>query len=94
MCRVIWFLAFETTFTASMRSISPFMGQLLSSTSQRAGQVPQPIGVCFTSKIKRLLVPYCFLEVTRTENRPVEALGMVDELTDVSTRRTADEVDA
>jgi hypothetical protein len=41
-----------------------------------------------------LLVPYCFLEVMRTEKRPVEALGTLEELTDVSTRRTADEVDA
>jgi hypothetical protein len=44
--------------------------------------------------MKRLSVPYCFLEEMRTEKRPVDALGMDDEFTDVSTRRMAEEGDA
>jgi len=43
-----------------------------------------------TSKMKRLLRPYWFLEDTRTEKRPVDALGTLSAVTEVSTRRTAD----
>ena len=49
---IIWFSALPTTFTASMTSISPFAGQLLGSVNHSAGHVPQPIGVCTTSKMK------------------------------------------
>lgn len=87
---VIWLNELSTTFTASMTSISPFSGQFEGSVSQRAGQVPHPIGECLTSKTKRVLRPYCFLEVTRTEKRPVDALGTDELETDVSTRRIAD----
>jgi hypothetical protein len=34
---------------------------------------------------------YCVLEVTRTEKRPVDALGTLSAVTEVSTRRTAEE---
>lgn len=88
VCSVIWFSALPTTFTASMISISPFVGQLLGSVSQRAGQVPQPIGVCRMSKMKSPSV-YCVLEVMRTLKRPVEALGLLSAVTEVSTRRIA-----
>jgi len=91
VCSVIWLEVLPTTFTASMTSISPLVGQFEGSVSQSAGQVPQPIGLCFTSKMKRLLRPYCCLEVTRTEKRPVEALGWESGPTEVSTRRTAEE---
>lgn len=88
---VIWLLYSPTTLTASMMSISPFVGQFAGSESQRAGQVPQPKGECLTSKTKRLLSPYCFFEVTRTEKRPVEASGEEVLPTEVSTRRMAEE---
>ena len=55
--------------------------------------MPQPVGVCITSKMKSPSV-YCALEVTRTEKRPVEALGTEVLVTDVSTRRTAEEAPA
>jgi hypothetical protein len=71
-----------------MTSISPFVGQFEGSESQRAGQVPQPIGVCFTSKMKSPSV-YWVLELMRTEKRPVEAFGTESAVTEVSTRRTA-----
>jgi hypothetical protein len=57
--------------------------------SQRAGQVPQPSGLWTTSKMKRELRPYWFLEEMRTEKRPVEASGFAPGPTEVSTRRTA-----
>jgi hypothetical protein len=94
VCSVIWFSVLPTTFTASMMSISPLLGQLAWSEVQSAGQVPQPRGVCTTSKTKRVPTPYCFLEEIRTEKRPVEALGVEVFVTDVSTRRTAEEEDA
>ena len=52
--------------------------------------MPQPIGVCITSKMKRPSV-YCVLEVMRTEKRPVDALGLLSAVTDVSTLRTAED---
>jgi len=70
------------------------MGQLIWSDVQSAGQVPQPSGVCKTSKTKRVPTPYCFLDSMRTENRPVEALGTEVLVTEVSTLRTAEEEDA
>ena len=63
------------------------------SESQRAGHVPHPYGVCFTSKMKSPLL-YCLLDSTRTEKRPVEAFGTDSGPTLVSTRRTALELDA
>jgi hypothetical protein len=51
--------------------------------------VPQPRGLWTTSKMKRLLRPYWFLDVMRTEKRPVEASGLAPGPTEVSTRRTA-----
>jgi hypothetical protein len=54
--------------------------------------VPQPIGLWITSKTKRVLRPYWFLEETRTEKRPVEASGLTPGPTEVSTRRTAEEL--
>jgi len=93
VCSVIWFCALDTTLTASMTSISPFIGQLEGSVSQRAGQVPQPIGLCKISKMKSPSA-YCDFEVTRTEKRPVEALGMLSAVTKVSTLRMAEEEDA
>jgi len=64
----------ETTFTASMMSISPFVGQFEGSDIQRAGQVPHPIGVCLISKRKSPSL-YWVLDVKRTEKRPVDALA-------------------
>jgi hypothetical protein len=54
--------------------------------------VPQPMGLWITSKMKRVLRPYWFLEETRTEKRPVEASGLAPGPTEVSTRRTAEEL--
>ena len=53
-----------------------------------------PVGVWMTSKMNRLLRPYWFLEDTRTEKRPVDALGTLSAVTEVSTRRKADEEEA
>ena len=53
-----------------------------------------PVGVWMTSKMKRLLRPYWFLEDTWTEKRPVDALGTLSAVTEVSTRRKADEEEA
>ena len=94
VCSVIWFAALLTTLTVSITSISPFRGQLEGSDNQSAGHVPQPIGVWTTSKMKRLPTLYCFLEEMRTEKRPVEAFGTVSSVTEVSTRRTAEDEDA
>jgi hypothetical protein len=77
-----------------MTSISPFVGQFEGSVSQSAGQVPQPMGLCNTSKMKRLLRPYCCFEEMRTEKRPVEALGDEEGPTEVSTRRMAEDEEA
>lgn len=91
VCSVIWFCASETTLTASMTSISPLVGQFAGSETQRAGHVPQPIGVWMTSKMKRPEA-YCFLDWRRTEKRPVEALGTVSVVTVVSTLSMAEEL--
>jgi hypothetical protein len=76
---------------ASKTSISPLAGQTagLGSESHRAGQVPHPKGVWRTSKRKRVPTGYCVLDSTRTEKRPVEALGTEDGPTVVSTLRIA-----
>lgn len=52
-----------------MTSISPWWGQWAASLSQTAGQVPQPYGVCLTSKRNR---PDCqdFLLLMRAEWPP------------------------
>jgi len=91
VCSVIWLYVLDTTLTASMTSISPLYGQFEGSVSQRAGQVPQPSGLWMTSKMKSVSRPYWVLEETRTEKRPVEALGLESGPTEVSTRRTAEE---
>ena len=69
------------------------MERAVYSASQRAGHVPHPYGVCFTSKTKRPL-SYCLFDSTRTEKRPVEAFGFELGPTVVSTLRTALDDDA
>jgi hypothetical protein len=68
--------------------VTPNAAEPSYSESHRAGQVAQPYGVCFTSNTKSPVL-YWFLDSSRTEKRPVEALG--DELgpTVVSTLTTA-----
>lgn len=61
----------------------PLYGQLFGSDNQSAGQVLQPYGEFRISKMNRP-DSYCFFDVIRTENRPVDAFLVV-----VSTRRTA-----
>ena len=47
--------------------------------------MPHPYGVCLTSK-RKSPGPYCVLDSSRTENRPVEASGSEFGPTVVSTR--------
>ena len=90
VCNTIWLkvlLEPGMALTCSRISISPLAGHVagLGSLVHSAGHVAHPTGVWIISKSINDPMPYVFLDVRRTENRPVEAFGTESWVTEVST---------